>query len=195
MIILLLIHHDGSVRNAWRHLWCFTSSKLFWVPSELFFCSLSTGHGVALRESCCCRCVALVVSDSERPHRRQPTRLPYPQDSLGKNTGVGCHFLLQWMQMKRESEVAQSCLTHSDPMDCSPPGFPIYGIFQARVLEWGAIAFSTKSPTACQLNTSCNHFYQEAVLDFLEIYQEKEFKVLNSDSPKSFFFLFKFIYC
>ena len=47
------------------------------------------------------------------------------------------------MKVKSESEVAQSCLTLSDPMDCSPPGFSVHGIFQARVLEWGAIAFST----------------------------------------------------
>ena len=82
------------------------------------------------------------MSDSVRPHRWQPTRLPRPWDSPGKNTGVGCHFLLQCMKVKRESEVAQSCPTLSDPMDCSPPGSSIHGIFQARVLEWGAIAFS-----------------------------------------------------
>ena len=82
------------------------------------------------------------MSDSVRPHRRQPTRLPRPWDSPGKNTGVGCHFLLQYMKVKRESEVAQSCLTLSDPMDCSPPGSSVHGIFQARVLEWGATAFS-----------------------------------------------------
>ena len=82
------------------------------------------------------------MSDSVRPHRRQPTRLCRPWDSPGKNTGVGCHFLLQCMKVKSESEVAQSCLTLSNPMDCSPPGFSIHGIFQARVLEWGAIAFS-----------------------------------------------------
>ena len=69
-------------------------------------------------------------------------RLPRPWDSPGKNTGVGCHFLLQCMKVKRESEVAQLCLTLSDPMDCSLPGSSIHGIFQARVLEWGAIAFS-----------------------------------------------------
>ena len=63
-------------------------------------------------------------------------------DSPGKNTGVGCHFLLQCMKMKIESEVAQSCPTLSDPMDCSLTGTSIHGIFQARVLEWGAIAFS-----------------------------------------------------
>ena len=77
-----------------------------------------------------------------RPHRRQPTRLPSPWDSPGKNTGVGCHFLLQCMKVKSESKVAQSCLTLRDPMDCSPPGSSVHGIFQARVLEWGAIAFS-----------------------------------------------------
>ena len=77
-----------------------------------------------------------------RPHRWQPNRLPRPWDSPGKNTGVGCHFLLQCMKVKSESEVAQSCPTLSDPMDCSLPGSSIHGIFQARVLEWGAIAFS-----------------------------------------------------
>ena len=74
--------------------------------------------------------------------RLQPTRLPHPWDSPGKNTGVDCHFLLQRMKVKRESEVAQSCLTLSDPMDCRLPGSSVHGIFQARVLEWGAIAFS-----------------------------------------------------
>ena len=93
----------------------------------------------------CCRCccwVTSVVSDSVRPQRQQPTRLPRPWDSLGKNTGVGCHFLLQCMQVKSEGEIAQSCPTLSDLMDCSLPGSSIHGIFQARVLEWGAIAFS-----------------------------------------------------
>ena len=93
--------------------------------------------------SCCCCCwVASVVSDSVQPHRWQPTRLPHPWDSPGKNTGVGCHFLLQCRKVKSESEVAQSCPTLSDPMDYSPPGSSVHGIFQARVLEWGAIAFS-----------------------------------------------------
>ena len=82
------------------------------------------------------------MSDSEWPHRRQPTRLPCPWDSPGKNTGVGCHFLLQCMKLKSESEVTQLCLTLSDPMDCSLPGSSVHGIFQARVLEWVAIAFS-----------------------------------------------------
>ena len=82
------------------------------------------------------------MSNSVQPHRSQPTRLPHPWDSPGKNTGVGYHFLLQCMKVKSESEVAQSSPTLSDPMDCSLPGSSIHGIFQARVLEWGAIAFS-----------------------------------------------------
>ena len=85
------------------------------------------------------------MSDSVWPQRRQPTRLPHPWDSPGKNTGVGCHFLLRCMKVKSESEVAQSCLTPSDSMDCSLPGSSIHGIFQARVLEWVAIAFSGRS--------------------------------------------------
>ena len=76
------------------------------------------------------------------PHRRQPTRLPHPWDSPGKNIGVGCHFLLQCMKVKSEREVTQSCLTLCDPMDCTLPGSSVHGIFQARVLVWSAIAFS-----------------------------------------------------
>ena len=83
------------------------------------------------------------MSDSVRPHRQQPTRLPRPWNSPGKNTGVGCHFLLQCMTVKSESEVAQSHPTLSNPMDCSLPGSSTHGIFQARILEWDAIAFST----------------------------------------------------
>ena len=105
------------------------------------------------------------MSNSLRPHRRQPTRLPCPWDSPGKNTGVGCHFLLQCMKVKSEREVAQSCLTLSDPMDCSLTGSSVHGIFQARVLEWGAIAFSISMlvslkslshlPTSCLRLDSC----------------------------------------
>ena len=69
-------------------------------------------------------------------------KVPHPWDSPGKNTGVGCHFLLQYMKVKSKREVAQSCPTLGDPMDCSLPGSSAHGIFQARVLEWGAIAFS-----------------------------------------------------
>ena len=82
------------------------------------------------------------MSNSVWLHRRQPTRLPCPWDSPGKNIGVGCHFLLQCRKAKSESEDAQSCPTLSDPMDCSLPGFSIHGILQERLLEWGAIAFS-----------------------------------------------------
>ena len=92
------------------------------------------------------------MSDSVRPHRWQPTRLPCPWDSPGKNTGIGCHFLLQCMKVKRENEVAQSCLTLCDPMDCSLPGFSIHGIFQARVLEWGAIALIMLSNSSHKRN-------------------------------------------
>ena len=97
------------------------------------------------------------------PIRRQPTRLPRPWDSPGKNTGVGCHFLLQCMKVKSESEVTQSCPTPSEPMDCSLPGSSIHGIFQARVLEWGAIAFSTRPYEVCVIIISftptrgCSH--------------------------------------
>ena len=102
----------------------------------------------------CCVVSALLLLLSRcsrvRPcatHRRQPTRLPHPWDSPGKNTGAGCHFLLQRsMKVKSENEVTQSCLTLSDPMDCSPPGSSVHGIFQARVLELGAIAFSVFLP-------------------------------------------------
>ena len=85
------------------------------------------------------------MSDSVRPHRRQPTWLPRPWDSPGKNTGVGCHFLLQCMQVKSERKVTQLYPTPSDPMDGSLPGSSVHGIFQARVLEWGAIAFSIQA--------------------------------------------------
>ena len=82
------------------------------------------------------------MTNSVRPYRWQPTRLARPWDSPGKNTGVGFHFLLQFTKVKSESDVAQSCLTLSNPMDCSLPGSSVHGIFQARVLELGTIAFS-----------------------------------------------------
>ena len=97
------------------------------------------------------------LSDSVRPHRRQPNRLLCPWDSPGKNIGVGCHFLLQCIKVKSESEGVQSCLTLSDPMDCSPPGSSIHGIFQARVLEWVAIAFS---------ESICQHIKNQFFLSF-----------------------------
>ena len=82
-------------------------------------------------------CVRLCATPETVAHQA-----PLSLDSPGKNTGVGCHFLLQCMKVKSESEVTQSCLTLSNPMDCSLPGSSAHGIFQARVVEWGAIAFS-----------------------------------------------------
>ena len=91
-----------------------------------------------------------------RPHRWLPSRLPRPWDSPSKNTGVGCHFLLQCMEVKSESEVAQSCPTLSDFMDCSLPGSSVHGIFQARVLEWVAIAFSVQVSSNHNLTSERN---------------------------------------
>ena len=108
------------------------SLSLQWVTADLCYPS-------EVKWSC------LVMSDSVWPHRRQPTRPRHPWDSPGKNTGVRCHFLLQCMKVKSESEVAQSCPTLSDPVDCSLPGSSVHGIFQARVLEWIAISFSRGS--------------------------------------------------
>ena len=78
------------------------------------------------------------------PINGSPLGSPVPGILQGKNTGVGCHFLLQCMKVKSESEVTQSCLTLSDPIDYSLPGSSVHGIFQARVLEWGAPAFSVR---------------------------------------------------
>ena len=91
------------------------------IPSSVFFISVLVLF-ISVLQFLCCRCIASVVSDSVRSYGRQPTRLCRPWDSPGKNTGVGCHFLLQRMKVKSESEVAQSCLTRSDGMDCSLPG-------------------------------------------------------------------------
>ena len=85
------------------------------------------------------------MSGSQRPHGRQPTKLLHPWDSPGKSVGMGCRRLLQCMKVESESEVAQLCPTLSDPVDCSLPGSSVHGIFQARVLELGAIAFSEMS--------------------------------------------------
>ena len=104
------------------------------------------------------------MSDSVRPHRQQPTRLPRPWDSPGKNTGVGFHFLLQCIKVKSESEVTQLCPTLSDPVDCNLPGSSVHGIFQARVLEWGAIAFSEAYARVClkQFKSSCDESVKDA---------------------------------
>ena len=97
------------------------------------------------------------MSDSVWPHGLQLTRLLRPWDSPSKNTGVGCHFLLQCMKVKSQSEVTLSCLTLSDPMDCNLPGFSVHGIFQARVLEWGAIAFSIHESIGAIFPTAFPH--------------------------------------
>ena len=121
-----------SCSKAKDHIWFIFATS---VPSTISYTCCCC--------CCCCCCqVASVVSDSVQPHRRQTTKLPRPWDSPSNNTGVGCHFLLQCMKVKSESEVVQLCLTLSDPMDCSLPGSSVHGIFQARVLEWGAITFS-----------------------------------------------------
>ena len=114
------------------HPWVSLLETNLFLPCECCLCCC-----------CCCCYVTSVVFNSVRPHRQQSTRLPHSWDSPGKNTGVGCHFLLQYMKVKSESEVAQSCPTLSYPMDCvQPTGSSIHGIFQARVLKSGAIAFS-----------------------------------------------------
>ena len=122
------------------------------------------------KETCCCCQVTSVVSDSVRPHRWQPTRLPCPWDSPGKNTGVGCHFLLQCMKVKSEREVTRSCPTLHDPMDCSLPGSSIHGIFQGRILEWGAIAFSKRRHSSVQLYAHLYRLISRTVLNIQCVY-------------------------
>ena len=113
------------------------------MPLKLHFLKLSTSLGLLClnRELLLLlsrfSCIRLCGTPQTAAHQA-----PRPWDSPGKNTGVGCHFLLQCTKVKSESEVAQSYPTPSDPMDCSLPGPSIHGIFQARVLEWVAIAFS-----------------------------------------------------
>ena len=94
------------------------------------------------------------MSDSVQPQRRQPTRLPCPWDSPSKNTGVGCHFLLQCMKVKSESEVAQSCLTLCDPMDCSPPGSSVHEVFQEKY--WSGVPLPSPRKS---LNNKSSEFY------------------------------------
>ena len=131
-----LLAVQGTLKSLLQHHT--SKASILWCPA--FFILQISHHKCC----CCCCCVSSVMSDSMQPHRWQPTRLHHPWDSPDKNTGVGCHFLLQCMKMRSESEVAQSCPTLHHPIDCSLPGFSVHGIFQARVLEWGAIAFSRK---------------------------------------------------
>ena len=113
------------------------------------------------------------------PHRQQPTRLRHPWDSPGKNTGVGCHFLLQCMKVESESEVAQSCPTLSNPMDCSPPGSSVHGILQARIPEWVAIPFSREScfcwlyrasPSGCKENNQSDFGIDHLVMSTYRVF-------------------------
>ena len=144
---------DSSSSLAWKTPWTEQPDRLqstgsqrvgqtevTWLTvsseSHTGTCPLPTRRDHSTAGCCCCFEVTSVVSDSVRPHRQQPTRLPRPWDSPGKNTGVGCHFLLQCMKVKSEREVSQSCLTLSDPVDYSPAGHSVHGIFQERVLEW-----------------------------------------------------------
>ena len=127
----------------------FLECEVKWTLGSITTNKASGGDGILaaaakLLQSC----------QTPQPHRWKPTRLPYPWDSPGKNIGVGCHFLLQCMKVKSESEVTQLYPTLSDPMDCSLPGSSVHGIFQARVLEWGAIAFSNKVARVCLLLSS-----------------------------------------
>ena len=108
------------------------------------------------------------MSDSVRPHRRQPARLPSPWDFPGKNTGVGCHFLLQCVKVKIESDVSQTRPTLSDPMDRSLPGSSIHEIFLARVLEWGAIAFSALS-SKCFQNSIFVFEFDTLIIIYLKV--------------------------
>ena len=128
-VVSLPLHHLGSPKVE------ITDPKSPKAHSHLRLSFMNPHNHPLSTTSCCCCYVASVVSDSVRPHRRQPTRLPRPWDSPGKNTGVGCHFLLQCMKVKSESQVSPSCRTLRDTMDCSLPGSSAHGIFQARVLE------------------------------------------------------------
>ena len=124
-------------------VWTFSCDRC-WVfqicwPIE---CSISTASSLRIWNAAAAKSLQSCLT--ARPHRWQPNRLLRPWDSPGKNTGVGCHFLLQCMKVKSEREVAQSCPTLSDPMDCSLPGSLVHGFLQARLLEWVAISFSNK---------------------------------------------------
>ena len=123
--------HGCSVAST--DLYPLASSYNFCLLCQMFFSLILAATAAKSLQSCPTLC---------DPRDRSP-RLHRPWNSPGKDTGVGCHFLLQCMKVKSESKVAQSCPPPSDPMDCSLPGSSVHGIFQARVLEWGAIAFSS----------------------------------------------------
>ena len=156
-----------ACKQVWARKPCFSSKRTkfsddCFLPKQLLLELSVLGYSSWLhardrerereRESVCV-CVCCVVGSSRASAAAAAKSLQScptlcdpiesrPWDSPGKNTGVGWHFHLQCLKVKSENEVAQSCLTLSDPMDCSLPGSSVLGIFRARVLEWGAIAFS-----------------------------------------------------
>ena len=138
-----LMNKTASQRYGLQNFFMMRSNPNTQKCQELLYQRMEFARNVSYEQYNCYCLVTSVVSDSVRPQRRQPTRLLRPWDSPGKNTGVGCHFLLQCMKVKSEREVAQSCPTLSDPMDCSPLGSSIHGIFQARVLEMSSIKTNT----------------------------------------------------
>ena len=107
------------------------------------------------------------------------TRLPRPWDSPGKNAGVGCHFLLQCIKVKNESEVAQLCRTPRDPMNCSLPGSSVHGIFQARVLEWGGITFSVRSASIFNYTSTAPLLWHKIYFNGAKIISYKFLKFLQ----------------
>ena len=146
---------NGYIKNGKKK----TSKETF----KNIYCTAAAAAAAAAAKS------LQFVSDSVRPHRRQPTRPHRPWDSPGKNTGVGCHFFLQCMKVKSESEVAQSYPTLNDLMDCSLPGFSVHRIFQAKVLEWGAIAFSDRLATP-SIFCSCSNTFSFRTLNFSSVF-------------------------
>ena len=145
--------HDPSMLRL-----SLASSPSFSYPAFKFWLKIHTTKKSVLNEhhplsgsAAAAAAVTSVVSDSVRPHRQQPTRLPRPWDSPGKNTGVGCHFLLKRMKVKSESEVAQSCPTLSDPMDPMAP--PSMGF--SRQEYWSGVPLP--SPLLNAIST-CRHF-------------------------------------
>ena len=149
--------HTPEPHSPWQVQYspCFLQSSFLLLGlfqlAMLLYTSPAAAAAAVLVQSCPSLCEPI---DGSSPGS------PVPDTSPGKNTGVGWHFLLQRMKVKSESEVAQSCPTLRDPMDCSLPGSSIHGIFQARVLEWGAIAFSDTSPSGSLFSFKYfgNHF-------------------------------------
>ena len=136
------------------------------------------------------------MSDSVQPHRWQPTRLPRPWDSPGKNTGVGCHFLLQCMKVKSESEVTQSCPTLSNPMDCSLPGSSIHGIFPGKSTEVGCHCFlRIMKQWLLKLELSCLYFFPDTKgtpVEFIKIFHML-LCLKKHTAMDSFLFCFSFL--